>query len=70
MNAEKRKCYERPVTNVIKAELTQMIATSGDVTVGGWAMVETSEVVKRKKVLLAVVNGATYGITTNKRRYV
>ena len=36
MNAEKRKCYERPVTNVIKAELTQMIATSGDVTVGGW----------------------------------
>ena len=36
MNAEKRKCYERPVTNVIKAELTQMIATSGNVTVGGW----------------------------------
>ena len=33
---KKRKCYERPVTNVIKAELAQMIATSGDVTVGGW----------------------------------
>ena len=33
---QKRKCYERPVANVIKAELAQMIATSGDVTVGGW----------------------------------
>ena len=35
MKAE-RRCYERPKTNVIKVDLTQMIATSGDVTVGGW----------------------------------
>ena len=35
MKAE-RRCYERPKTNVIIVDLTQMIATSGDVTVGGW----------------------------------
>ena len=29
-------------------------------------MVEASEVAKRKKVLLAVVNGATYGIIINR----
>ena len=35
MKAE-RRCYERPKTNVIKVDLTQMIATSGNVSVGGW----------------------------------
>ncbi len=29
-------------------------------------MVEASEVAKQKKVLLAVVNGAIYGITINR----
>ena len=36
MKAE-RRCYERPKTNVIKVDLTQMIATSGNVSVGGWS---------------------------------
>ena len=35
MKAE-RRCYERPKTNVVKVELTQMIASSGNVSVGGW----------------------------------
>lgn len=69
MIAEGKKRYEHPSMTIINLEIAQMIATSGDVTVGAGAMVEASEVVKRKKVLLAVVNGATYGITTKRGIY-
>lgn len=36
MIAEGKKRYECPRMNVINLEIAQMIATSGDVTVGGW----------------------------------
>ena len=36
MIAEGKKRYERPKMNVISLEILQMIAASGDVTVGGW----------------------------------
>ena len=36
MSAEGKKRYECPRMNVINLEIAQMIATSGDVTVGGW----------------------------------
>lgn len=36
MIAEGKKRYERPRINVINLEIAQIIATSGDVTVGGW----------------------------------
>ena len=36
MITEGKKRYEHPRMNVINLEIAQMIATSGDVTVGGW----------------------------------
>ena len=36
MITEGKKRYEHPSMNVISLEISQMIATSGDVTVGGW----------------------------------
>lgn len=36
MIAEGKKRYEHPRMDVINLEIAQMIATSGDVTVGGW----------------------------------
>ena len=36
MNAKRKRCYERPKMNVVEMRPTQIIATSGDVTVGGW----------------------------------
>ena len=37
MIAEGKKRYEHPSMTIINLEISQMIATSGDVTVGGWA---------------------------------
>ena len=36
MNPKRKRCYERPKMNVVEMRLTHIIATSGDVTVGGW----------------------------------
>lgn len=36
MNAKRKKCYERPKMNVVEMRLTQIIATSSNVTIGGW----------------------------------
>lgn len=36
METKRVKRYVRPRANVIVLEISQMIATSGDVTVGGW----------------------------------
>ena len=36
MIAEGKKRYECPRMNVINLEIAQMIATSGNATVGGW----------------------------------
>ena len=36
MNAKRKRCYERPKMNVVEMRLTQIIATSSNVTVGGW----------------------------------
>lgn len=36
MIAEGKKRYKHPSMTIINLEIAQMIATSGDVTVGGW----------------------------------
>lgn len=36
MIAEGKKRYEHPSMTIVNLEIAQMIATSGDVTVGGW----------------------------------
>ena len=36
MNAKRKKCYQPPKMNVVEIRLTQIIATSSNVTVGGW----------------------------------
>jgi hypothetical protein len=36
MNVKRKRCYEHPKMNVVEMRLTQIIATSSNVTVGGW----------------------------------
>ena len=36
MNVKRKRCYVHPIMNVVEMSLTQIIATSSNVTVGGW----------------------------------
>ena len=74
MNAKRKKCYERPKMNVVEMRLTQIIATSSNVTVGGWGEGGVSVAEKPKNVLqhavaLGVIYGLMNGLTTNRELY-
>lgn len=70
MIAEGKKRYEHPSMTIINLEIAQMIATSGDVTVGGWGDGGSLGGGEAEEMRLAVVNGVTYGITNYRRIYV